>query len=186
MRLASGAPQIKHQIARDLQSESRAVIFLDQCQRQIHSGCDSGRRVNIFITNKYWIAFDARARGTLDQSLAPVPMGRCAAAVEQARAGEQHCACANRTDSPNSCGDSFQPAHRFRVNFVLLDCVAAGHEQRVDLATHFAKSPIGGDAHTAVSNQRSTGRNAYDFDRIDRRRTRICPRRWTRYATGTT
>ena len=87
-------------------------------------------------------------------------MSRGAAAVEQAGAGQEHCASANRADSPDSWGDSFQPAHRFRINFVLLDRVAAGHEQRIDLSAHFAKGPIGGDAQTAVGNQRSTRRNA--------------------------
>ena len=71
--------------------------------------------------------------------------------------------------------DSFQPAHRFRINFVLLDRVAAGHEQRIDLSAHFAKSPICGDAQTAVGNQRAAGRNGHDFDRINWRRSGILP-----------
>ena len=72
-------------------------------------------------------------------------------------------------------GNSFQPAHRFRINFVLLDRVAAGHEQRIDLSAHFAKGPIRGDAQTAIGNQRSTRRNGHHFDRINRRRSGILP-----------
>ena len=72
-------------------------------------------------------------------------------------------------------GDSFQPAHRFRINLVLLDRVAAGYEQCIDLSAHFAKGPVRGDAQTTVGSQRSTGRNGHDFDRINRRRSGICP-----------
>ena len=61
------------------------------------------------------------------------------------------------------------------MNFILLDRVAAGHEQRIDLSAHFAKGPVCGDAQTAVGNQRSTRRNSHDFDRINRRRSGILP-----------
>ena len=102
-------------------------------------------------------------------------MSRGATTIEQAGAGQEHCASANRADSPDSWGDSFQPAHRFRINFILLDRVAAGHEQRIDLSAHFAKGPICGDAQTAVGNQRSARRNSHYFDRINRRRSGILP-----------
>ena len=175
LRLAAGAPQIEHQITRNLQSESRTVIFFDQSQRQIHSSCDPGGSINVFVTDKYWIGIDVRARRAFDQGLTPIPMSRGAATIEQAGAGQEHCASANRADSPDSSGDSFQPTHRFRINFILLDRVAAGHEQRIDLSAYFAKGLIRGDAQPAIGNQRSTRRNSHHFDRINRRRSRIFP-----------
>ena len=108
-------------------------------------------------------------------------MSRGATTVEQAGAGQEHCASADRADSPDSSSNSFQPAHRFRINFILLDRVAAGHEQRIDLSAHFAKRPIRGDAQTAVGNQRSARRNSHDFDRINRRRSGIRP--WRAFPT---
>ena len=115
------------------------MVFLDQCQRQIHTSCDPGRRINVFVPHKYGIGIDARTWSTFDQGLTPVPMRRGATTIEQTGPGQEHCASANRADSPDSWGDSFEPAHRFRINFILLDCVAAGHEQRIDLSAHFAK-----------------------------------------------
>src|SRR5215472_7030463 len=96
-----------------------------------------------------------------------------AATVEQSRASQEHRASANRADSADSSGDSFQPAHCFLTNFILLDRVAAGYEQRIDLTAHFAEGLIAGDAQTAIGDERPTRTNGRHFDRINRSQSRI-------------
>src|SRR5437773_11142338 len=96
-----------------------------------------------------------------------------AATVEQTSPSKQHRTSANRADSPDSSGDFFQPAHNVRVDFVLLNRIAAGDEQSVDLTAHFPKSFVRSDAQPAIRYKRSVSRSSDDFDRIDRRRTGI-------------
>src|ERR1043165_7299134 len=126
------------------------MILFDQGQRQVHSGCDSCRGVNIFIPNKYWIRIDLCAWGTSDQSFAPAPMGGGAASIEETGATVKHGSGANGANAPAAGGDFSQPAHRFRVYFILFDCVAAGNEQGVDLSAHITTCFVRGKTQTAV------------------------------------
>jgi len=96
-----------------------------------------------------------------------------AAAVEQTGPSKQHRTGANRSDSPDSSGDLSEPANDVRVYFVLLNRIAAGDEQSVDLTAHFSKSFVRSDAQPAIRYKRSVSRSSDDFDRIDRRRTGI-------------
>jgi len=100
-------------------------------------------------------------------------MRRCAAAIEQTGPSKQHCARANRSDSPDSSGNLSQPANDVRIYFILLDRAAAGDEKGVDFAAHFSKSFMRGDPNTAICHERSLGRGADDFDGINWRRTGI-------------
>jgi hypothetical protein len=50
------------------------------------------------------------------------------AAIEQTCSSKQHCAGANRADSPDPSGDLSQPAHDVTVYFVLLDRAATCYE----------------------------------------------------------
>src|SRR5206468_4543593 len=79
----------------------------------------------------------------------------------------------NRSDSPDSSGNLFQPANDVRVYFILLDRAATGDEQCVDFAAHFSKSFMRGDPNTAVRGKRSLRRGADDFDGINWRRSGI-------------
>src|SRR5205823_13365654 len=96
-----------------------------------------------------------------------------AAAVEQTGPSKQHCTGANRSDSPGSSGHLSEPANDVRVYFVLLNRIAAGDEQSVDLTAHFPKSFVRSDAHPAIRYKRSVTRRSDDLARIERRRTRI-------------
>src|SRR5262249_1569668 len=91
-----------------------------------------------------------------------------APSVKQAGAGEQHCARANGPDTPHTFRDLFQPAHCVRFNFVLLDRVTTGNKQSVDLTANLPKCFVRGESQPAICGQRSAGRNADDFDRVDR------------------
>ena len=103
-----------------------------------------------FITDKYRMRIDRRARRVFDQGLTPIPMCRGTTTVEQTGARQEHCTSADRADAPDSWGNPFQPAHRFRLSLVLLDRVAAGHEQRIDLSAYLAKGLIRSDAQPAI------------------------------------
>src|SRR4029077_15618861 len=167
LRLSAWPPEIEHQVARDLQCQMRTVVFFDQRQCQVHSRCDSGRRVNILVTDKYWVRINVGARGAFDENMTPVPMRCGPSAVEQTCSRKQHRAGANRADSPDSSGDFSQPAHHVTVYFILLDRAATGYEQGVDLSTHFPKSFMRGDSQSTVRHKRSLRRRADDFYRID-------------------
>src|SRR5439155_15406014 len=132
--------QIEHEVARDLQRQTRTVVFFDQRQCQIHSRGDSRRRVNILVTDKYWVGINVRARGPFDENMTPVPMSCCPAAIEQTCSGKQHCAGANRANSPDAPGDLSQPAHDVAVYFILLNRTATSDKKSVDLFAHFPKS----------------------------------------------
>src|SRR5439155_26821099 len=152
---------------RELQRQSRTVVFFDQRQCQVHSRGDSGRRVNILVTDKYWVGINVRARGPFNEGVTPVPMSCCPATIEQACSGKQHCAGANRANSPDAAGDLSQPAHDVTVYFILLDRAATCYEQGVDLSTHFSKSFMRGDAQPTVRNECSVGRSGDVYVSID-------------------
>jgi hypothetical protein len=143
------------------------MVFFDQGQGKVHSRSDSGRRVNIFVTNKYWIRINVGARGAFDKNVAPIPMRRRVAAVQQARSSKEHCAGADRADSSNSSGDLSQPAHNVIVYFILLNCAPTGYEQSVDLAAHLPKSFVRGDPQAAVRKEGPLQRSADNFEGID-------------------
>src|SRR5437016_4803918 len=153
LRLSTWPAQIEHQVASDLQRQTRTVVFFDQRQCQVHSRCDSGGRVNILVTNKYWIGINVGAWGPFDENMTPIPMSCCPAAIEQTCSSKQHCAGANRADSPDPPGDLSQPAHDVTVYFIPLDRAATCYEQGVDLSTHFSKSFMRGDAQPTVRNE---------------------------------
>src|SRR4029077_16928536 len=94
-------------------------------------------------------------------------MSRRAATVEQTGAGQQHCAGANRADSPDASGDFSQPAYHAVVYFILLDRVATGYEQGVDRSTVFPKRFMRGDSQSTVRHKRSLRRRTNDFYGID-------------------
>src|SRR2546423_6486966 len=126
----------------------RTVVFFNQRQGQVHSGGHAGRRVNILVANEDGVRINVRARGALDQSVTPVPVGGGAAAIEQAGSSKQHCAGADRSDPTYSAGNLFQPTDDVRINFILFNRIAAGDEQSVDLAAQLPKSVVRGDADT--------------------------------------
>src|SRR5262249_23667509 len=82
---------------------------------------------------------------------------------------------ADRADAPDSWGNPFQPAHRFRLSLVLLDRVAAGHEQRIDLSAYLAKGLIRRDAQPAIGHYRSVQTDSHHFDGIDGTRFGVLP-----------
>src|SRR5262249_24892317 len=147
---ATGRSKVKNEITGDLQRQLRAVIFFDQRERKVHSSGDAGGCVNIFIPNKYRVWIDISMRRMLDQSLTPIPVSGGAPSVEQSSSREQHRACANRTKPPSASGNLSQPAHRLRVDFVLLNRVATSHEQRVDLAANLPKRFMRREFQSAV------------------------------------
>jgi hypothetical protein len=100
-------------------------------------------------------------------------MRRGTTSVEQTGSSKQHCAGADRSDSSDSSGDLFQPAHDVTVYFILLDRAAACYEQGVDLPSRFPKSFMRGDSQSTVRYKRSLRRRADDFYRIDWGRTGI-------------
>src|SRR6266576_2134317 len=100
-------------------------------------------------------------------------MSCCPAAIEQTCSSKQHCAGANRTDSPDPSGDLSQPAHDVTVYFILLDRAATSDKKSVDLSTHFSKSFMCGDSQSTVRHKRSLRRRADDFDGIDWRRSGV-------------
>jgi hypothetical protein len=70
--------------------------------------------------------------------------------VQQTSASEQHRSSANRTNPAATCGDSLQPTNCFRTDFILLDCIAAGDEQGVDLSTRLPKRFVSFVAQPAI------------------------------------
>src|SRR4029077_20403778 len=96
-----------------------------------------------------------------------VPMSGGPAAIEQTCSSKQHCAGANRADSPSASGNLSQPAHHVAAYFILLDGAATRYEQSVDLSAHFPKSLMRGDSQPTVRHKRSLRRRADDFYRID-------------------
>src|SRR5207237_3973349 len=127
-------------------------VFIDR-QCHVHSRLDDGRRVNILVTDKYWVGINVRARGPFDENVTPVPMSCGPAAIEQTCSCKQHCAGANRANSPDASGQLSQPAHDVVVYFILLDRVATCYEQGVDLSTDLPKRFMRGDAHPTVRNK---------------------------------
>ena len=151
------------------------MVFFHQRQRQIHSRCHSGGGVNIFVANKYWVRINLRTRSPLDENVTPVPMSCGPAAIEQSGSSEEHCAGANRTDSPDSWRDLSHPAHDVTAYLILLNGIATGDEQGVDLSAHLSKSFMRGDSQPTVRDKRSVGRGGNNFDGIDWRRSGILP-----------
>jgi hypothetical protein len=94
-------------------------------------------------------------------------------AIEQTCSSKQHCAGANRADSPDPSGDRSKPAHHVAAYFILLDRAASCYEQSVDLSTYFPKGFVRDDLQPAVRHKRSLRRRANDFYRINWRRTGI-------------
>ena len=85
--------------------------------------------------------------------MTPIPMSCGPAAIEQTCSSEQHCAGANRADSPDPSGDLSQPAHDVTVYFILLDRAATSDKKSVDLSAHFPKSFMCGDSQSTVRNK---------------------------------
>src|SRR4029453_2676900 len=149
-RCSACPPKIEHEIACDLQRQSRAVVFFHQRKGEVHSGRNTGRRIDIFVADKYWIGIDTGARRARDQNLAPVPVRCSPAAIKQTGSRQQHGSSADGADSPNSSSDGFQPAADFRTYFIILNRAAAGYEQGVDVSAQFAKSFVRHDSQTAI------------------------------------
>ena len=156
-----------------MQRQRRAVVFFDEGQSEVHSRRNSGRGVNIFVTNKDRIWINVSPRGPFDENVTPVPMSCGPAAIEQTGLSKKHCPGADRADPADSSGTLFQPAHDVRVYLILLNRATTGDEQSVDLSAHFPKSSVRSNSQPAVRHKRSLRRRADDFDRIDWRRSRI-------------
>src|SRR5439155_23877944 len=107
------------------------------------------------------------------QNLAPVPMRRRPAAIQQTGPRQRHRPCADRADPANSPGNLPQPAHYFRVDFVALDRIPTSDKQSVNLSAQFAKRLMRDDPKSAVGHQQTSRRCGYDFDRVYRLRSRI-------------
>jgi hypothetical protein len=90
------------------------------------------------------------ARRTPNQNLAPVPVCCGAPAVKQTGSGQQHGARADGADSPGSASRGFQPADDVSTYFIILNRVAAGYEQSVDVSTQVAKCLVPHDPQTAI------------------------------------
>jgi hypothetical protein len=138
------------------------MIFFHQREGEVHSCRNAGRGIDVFVPNKYWIGINVCARGAPDQNLAPVPMRCRASAIKQAGSRQQHCACADRADSPGSPSRSFQPADYVSAYFILLDRAATSHEQGVDVSAQLAKSLMRHDSHTAVREKGAVRGSGYD------------------------
>jgi hypothetical protein len=53
LRLAAGAPQIEDEIARDLKSQARTMVLLNQGEGQVHPGCNPRGGIDIFVAHEY-------------------------------------------------------------------------------------------------------------------------------------
>ena len=143
------------------------MVLFNQRQGKVHSGRHAGGRIDIFVTNKYWIRIDVCARRTSDQNLTPVPVCCGPTAVEQTGARQQHGAGADGPDSPNSSSDNFQPVDYFGAYFVILNRAAARYQQGVDVSTQLAESFVRHDSHVAVRDKGAVRGSGHDFDGID-------------------
>src|SRR5436190_10893878 len=112
------------------------MVLFHESQCQVHSCCDSGRRIHILVTDKYWVGVNVGPRALSSEKRAPVPMSCRLAAVEQAGASKEHCAGTDRADSANSSSHLFDPSHCFNVYFIVLNGIATGYEQGIDLPAH--------------------------------------------------
>jgi hypothetical protein len=80
------------------------------------------------------------------------------AAVEQTGSSKQHCAGADRANSPDPSGNLSQPTHDVTAYFILFNRAATRDEQGIDLSVHSPKSFVRGDAQSAIGNKRPMSR----------------------------
>jgi hypothetical protein len=122
LRLAAGAAMIDDQLARDLARQRRAVICLNERERQVDAGRHSGGTPDVMIRDEDPVGVDLNRGIALLQPMRHAPMRRGAFAVEEAGFGEQEGAGADAGDPRGSAGEA-----RDGVHF-------AGSEHRCDLA----------------------------------------------------
>src|SRR5205085_11858854 len=86
--LSSWSLQIHNELARNGERRSRTFVFLDECQREIDSRGDAGRRVKLPIADEQCIGVDAQPGKSMLDVLCRSPMCRHIATVEQSSRGE--------------------------------------------------------------------------------------------------
>ncbi|MDT4854454.1 hypothetical protein FQZ97_887580 [compost metagenome] len=133
MRLAAGALEVHHQLPRHLHGDVAATVFLHQRQRQVDAGAHPRRGPYRALLDEDRVGVDLDRREALLERVAHGPVGRRAAALEQAGLGQQKGAAADRGDTPGAVQVAPQPGHELAVAVEgLADRRGAGDDEGVD------------------------------------------------------
>ena len=131
LRLAAGALEKNHQLARHGERDRAPEVFLDQSEREIDTRGDARRGPDVAVADEDRIALDDHLGVAARQLGAARPMRRRAAAGEQAGGGEQQRARADRGETARPRRPLAQPAEQGVVCAGGVDAEAAGDDQRV-------------------------------------------------------
>ena len=132
MGLAAGPAQEHHQVARNRERKRVAMILLNQRKRHVDAGADAGRGPHIAVAHEDRIGLDGDRRKAAREQIAPAPVRRDPAAIEQAGRGEHEGAGA---DGDDAAGAACQAVHGVAQRGLVVagaGALAAGDDHRVE------------------------------------------------------
>ena len=161
--LAAGALDEDDEPAGDIERDPRAEVLLDEREREVHARGDARRRAQRAVDDEDRVALD-RDRGVAAlQLVAPAPVRRRAAPVEQARRGEDERAGTDGRHAPRPLRDGADGLHDLRRR--MAGARATGDQQRVDRPADVLERPGRDDpVPRAGRDRRAAGPD--DLDRV--------------------
>src|SRR5690349_5362182 len=130
--LPARALEINDKLARDRERELRAMVFLDQREREIDAGRDAARGVEPTVLDEERIAVDAQRRKARGERIGVAPVRRDLAAVEETRRRDAVDARADSRDATDATGMAYDPRSHLRIRRGLAKAASARHDQRVE------------------------------------------------------
>jgi hypothetical protein len=141
--LAPGALEEEHEPAGRLECDLAAEVLLHQGQREVHAGGDARRGDHVAVAHEDRVGFDFHPGMAARELGAGGPVRGRAAPVEQAGAGEQEGAGADRGHALRPRRGGGEPVDQALVARGRVDSRAAGGHQRVDPALAAVQGAVG-------------------------------------------
>ena len=151
--LAAGAAQEEHEPAGDAERDSAAEVLLDDGQGEVHARRHAGRGPQVAVARVDGLGVDVDGGVATCELAAHGPVRGHAAAVEQARLGQQEGAGAHRGHTARVGRPLAQPVDQAWVGAMGPGAVAAGDDQRVD-GPDVGQREVAGQAQAAARGHR--------------------------------